>query len=273
MSLLFAGLAALGFGVSDYIGGVTSRRAPAMTVILWSYVLQAVILAVAVPLTSGSFPARGAGFGVAAGVGGVVGLVFLYRGLAEGRMAVVAPVSAVVGAALPVAVGMGLGERPGAAAVAGMVLALPAVWLVSAVAGTETGPTGVGFGVAAGAGFALFSVMIGRAPAEAGLWPLGVSRAVSLGLLLAVLALGRLDRHLPAAARPGVAAVAVGEVASNVAFIAAVRTGLLSLAAVVTSLYPVVTVLLARLVLAEPMRPRQWTGLGLAVAALTLIAT
>ncbi len=270
MSLVFAGLAALGFGISDYIGGATSRRAPAMTVILWSYVLQGAILAVLVPLTSGR--PGGAGFGVVAGVGGVVGLVFLYRGLAEGRMAVVAPVSAVVGAALPVFVGLGVGERPGVSALVGMALALPAVWLVASVEGTATGPTGLRFGIAAGIGFALFSVMIGRAPEEAGLWPLGISRAVSLAILLAVTRLGRMDRRLPTAARRGVVAVGIGEVASNVAFIAAVRTGFLSLAVVVTSLYPVVTVLLARFVLAEPMSRRQWSGLGLAVSSLVLIA-
>lgn len=272
MSLVYAGLAAVGFGISDYVGGVTSRRAPVLTVILWSYVIQAAILAVLVPLTPGEL-SSGVGFGVGAGVGGVVGLVALYRGLSEGRMAVVAPVSAVVGAALPVAVGFAAGERPGVTAIAGMVLALPALWAVSAVAGTEAGPTGLRFALVAGAGFALFSVMIGRAPAGAGLWPLGISRLVSLGLILVVTRVGRLGRRLPPPARPGTAAVAVSEVASNLAFLAAVRSGLLSLAVIVTSLYPVVTVVLARLVLAEPMSRRQWLGLGLAVVALALIAS
>jgi len=118
------------WGVSDYVGGIVTRRAPAQVVVLWSQAVGFFVVLAGSVLIGGALDVGSALWGAAAGVGGAVALVSFYQGLATGRMAVVAPVASLVGAALPVVAGLALGERPGSLTLAGIAVAIPAIWLV-----------------------------------------------------------------------------------------------------------------------------------------------
>ncbi len=210
-------------------------------------------------------------WGATAGVGGAVGLMSLYRGLATGRMAVVAPVSSLVGAGLPVLVGLVLGERPGSLALTGIAMAVPAIWLVSG-AGAGSGRTGIGLAIAAGIGFGVFFIFLGQTPDEAGLWPLVPARFTSVAKMAAAVLHSQaglqIDRRLTA----GIIVAGSGDMLANMLFLAAVQTGLLSVVSVLASLYAAVTVILARL-FGELVSARQWLGVVLAVVAAGLIAS
>lgn len=272
MPVLLASASAVAWGLSDFLGGFVTRRLPALVTVMWSQVAGLALAVVVAPLLGGPGLTRPVViWGALAGLGGNLGLVALYQGLATGSMAVVAPISAVVGSALPIAVGLVVGERPGLAAWVGIALALPAIWLVSRTRGGVWGD-GLGLGVLAGVGFGLFFVFLSFAPDDAGLWPLVPSRVVSIAAMAAIVGVRRVPSRVPARVAPGVALVGIGDMAANMAFLAAVQQGLLSLVAVVASLYPAFTVLLARLVLAEPIGRRRWAGIGLALCSLALIS-
>lgn len=271
MSNLLALGSSLVWGVSDYVGGVVTKRAPVQVVVFWSQAIGLVVALIGSALIGGVLDLSSALWGAAAGVGGAVGLMLLYRGLATGRMAVVAPVSSLIGAALPVPVGLVLGERPGNLALTGIALALPAIWLVSG-AGGGSGRTGIGLAVAAGIGFGVFSIFLGQTPVETGLWPLVPARVASIATMAAAVLQSQtglqIDRRLTA----GILVAGSGDMFANMLFLAAVQTGLLSVVSVLASLYPAVTVILARL-FGEVVSARQWLGVVLAVVAAGLIAT
>ncbi|MDX1448134.1 MAG: DMT family transporter [Acidimicrobiia bacterium] len=267
--LVYAALAAVTYGASDFYGGVASRKAEATRVVLWSQVLGLVLVSVAAPVFGGGLRLVDLGWGAAAGVAGALGLVSLYRGLATGRAAVVAPMSGVLSGVVPATAGFILGERPSVLTLGGFALAAAAVWLVSG--GKLEEAAGFSLGAVAGLGFGLFFVFLAQVPETAGLWPLLPARAASVGVLLAVRRGGsapRLDRSTWGL----IGAVGVGDMAANVFILLAFQQGPLGEGAVVSSLYPAVTVLLSALILREPVRRMQWTGLGLAVVAMAMIA-
>lgn len=271
MSNLLAVLSSLTWGVSDYVGGVTSRRVAPMVVVLWS---QMVGLAVAISggfAFGGSIDSASALWGAAAGLGGGVGLAALYHGLATGRMAIVAPTASLIGAGLPVVVGLTLGERPGPLAMLGILVALPAIWLTSRTGSGPIGWRGVAPAVIAGAGFAAFFVFLDRTGDSAGLWPLVPARMASVGLMAVVLAVGRRSMRAGSGVVPGIVVAGAGDMIANMLFLSAVRLGLLSVVSVLSSLYPVGTVVLAR-VFGEDVSPSQWLGVGLSMLAVGLIA-
>ncbi len=270
MSNVLALGSSLVWGVSDYVGGIVTRRAPAQVVVLWSQAVGFFVVLAGSVLIGGALDVRSALWGAAAGVGGAVALVSFYQGLATGRMAVVAPVASLVGAALPVVVGLALGERPGSLTLAGIAVAIPALWLVS---GGETGSkrTGIGLAVAAGVGFGVFFIFLAQTPDEAGLWPLVPARVASVSTMTAAVLYSRtgfrVDRRLTA----GILVAGSGDMLANMLFLAAVQTGLLSVVSVLASLYPAVTVILAR-TFGEAVARTQWLGVVLAVVAVGLIA-
>jgi len=279
---------ALAYGLSDFVGGVLSRHTSAWTI---AVVAQgaAMVFTLLVALFVWREPVGvDWAWGVLSGVGGGFGASFLYRGLGAGAMSVVAPVSAVGAALLPVAVGVATGERPSALTWFGVACALPAIWLVSRVAENTVpaGDSGVDGstsrprsraadlidGLLAGLGFGLLFTALGQVPDSAGLAPLALSYAASLPttIVLAV-ALGAAwvprDRRDARAAAAG----ALGT-AATVLFLLATQTGLLTVAAVLSSLYPATTVLLAALVLRERIGRTQGVGLLLAGLAVGLVA-
>lgn len=272
MTVLLSLAAALAYGLSDFLGGVLSRRTS-----LWPTGLLAcagaLVGSLAMALTVAGEP-RGADFGwaVLAGVGSGVGTAFLYRGLAAGRMGVVAPVSAVGAALIPLAVGLLGGDRPGPWAWAGILVAFPGIWLVSREEGDPGAGTG-GFldGVVAGIGFGVLFATLGQVPSEAGYWPLVVSQAFSV-LSVGAVAAGFGENPLPRR-RIDLLGLVPGVLASLAVllFLLATSHGLLSVAAIITSLYPAFTVLLAILVLREHVHRGQAVGLALCGFTIVLI--
>lgn len=277
MAVLLALASAATYGAADFLGGLSSRRAPAVAVTLVSQAAGLVVLLCAVAVLGGSPTRADLAWGAASGLAGGVGLLLLYRGLAGGTMSVVAPITAVCAAAVPVGAGLAMGERPSALALTGVVVALLAIVLVSreeAPAGAPRGPVtaAVRTALLAGVAFGLFFVLLERTGDEAGLWPLVTARGGSIALLAAIGQVAGEPLRVPRAALGGVLAAGILDMTANVLYLLAVREGLLSLVAVLSSLYPASTVLLATVVLRERLHPVQRTGLAAAAAAVALIA-
>ena len=275
MVFLLSLCSAVAYGLSDFVGGLLTRRASVWAVAATSQATAAVLALGLITTNAGEPRAGDVLWGVLAGLGTGAGNVFIYRGLAGGRMAVVAPLSAVAAAGLPALVGLVGGERPGLPALIGLVTALPAIWLVSNGGSGLRGAShaDVVNGLLAGLGFGTQFAALGQIPAQSGLIPLAVSQVVSVVAIV----MGALVLSAPWVPRDrfsqlgAVAGLLAG--IATVCFQLAVQYGLLTLAAVVASLYPVVTVLLAAMVLRERIGRAQGVGLALAATAITLIAS
>ncbi|HET6954182.1 MAG TPA: EamA family transporter [Acidimicrobiales bacterium] len=279
MAAIFALSAAVAYGVGDFLGGVAARRESASAVVLWSHLVGLGMLVAAAPLLGGVPTPHVMAVGAAAGLLGGGGVALFYRGLAVGSMSVVAPVAALLSAAVPVVAGVSAGERPSAAAAVGIAIALGAVVLVSREATPADGrPAGrarqleaVGLAVAAGLAFGLFFVAVGHAGDNAGIWPLVGARLASVSLFTLLGAAGIVSTAPPRAAVGAAVGCGLLDAGANVLYLLAVGHGLLSVVAVLTALYPAGTVLLARYVLGEHLAPVQRAGLGLAAVAAVLI--
>lgn len=278
MAVVLALAAALVYGAGDFAGGMATRRAPALTVVLASQVLGGLLLtALAFAIGGDPLPAGDVAWAAMAGVAGGGALALLYHGLATGVMSLVAPVTAVVAAAVPVLAGVGFGERPSPVAGAGMLLALGAIALISRPATDEHGAghldaKTLGLALAAGLGFGLFFIGLERTSDGTGLWPLVPARgAAALGFVGLVLAT-RTSLRIPAGLGRWIVAAAVCDTAANALYLLAVRRGLLAIVAVLTSLYPASTLVLARVVLGERLARVQRLGLAGAASAVVLIS-
>jgi drug/metabolite transporter (DMT)-like permease len=282
MSVPFALSSAVAYGAGDFVGGLAARRAPVLTVTAVAQAAGLAVLLPAVLLVPGEVSASALVLGALAGTAGMLGLLLYLRGLSVGPMGLVAPLSSVVGAGLPLLAGVLGGERPGPVAWLALTVALVAIVLSSAGSrGDATAGAGLAYGLGAGVGFGLFFVGIAAAPSEAGLWPLIAGRAVSLTLLtVLVLTWGRRAARRAGPGGDGRTRAVLGlmvacgllDTAANVLFLLATRTGALSVSGVLVSLYPVVVVLLARFVLRERLTGMQLTGVGLALTASALLA-
>jgi drug/metabolite transporter (DMT)-like permease len=274
VSVPFALSSAAAYGAGDFAGGLAARRTPVLTVTAVAQAAGLVALLPVALLAPGQISLAAVGIGALAGVSGMSGLLLYMRGLAVGPMGLVAPLSSVVGAGLPLVAGVLSGERPGAVAWLALAVALIAIGLAGAGSrGNAAAAAGLGYGLGAGVGFGLFFVGIAATPDGAGLWPLVAGRVVSVTLLLAILLVrGRqVGRSRPA----GVGLMVlcgVLDTAANVLFLLATRTGTLSVSGVLVSLYPVVVLVLARIVLRERLTALQLTGVGLALTASALLA-
>jgi drug/metabolite transporter (DMT)-like permease len=276
MAVLLALLSAVVWGASDFCGGLATRRGSAYAVVAASQAIGLLALLVVAPVIGGSATAGDLAWGAAAGVCGSTGLVVFYRAMAGGVMSVVAPVTSVCAAAVPVLGGLALGEHLGVATAVGIVLALVAVVLVASEGGLRAlgrvRPGALGPPLFAGLMFGLFFVLLHRTGPGAGLWPLVAARLVSVLLIGAAVLVRRERLRLPRAALLTVAAAGVGDMAGNALFLLASQRGDLSITGVLASLYPASTVLLAQLVLRERLGGSQAAGLATAAAAVVLIA-
>lgn len=279
MAILLGLAAALTYGAGDFVGGLVTRRAPLFTVVLLSQVAGTALLVAAVPFFTEPGPTASAlAWGGASGAAGATGVLFLYKGLAEGRMSIVAPITSVEAAVVPVVWGLASGERPAVVALAGVVVALVAVLLVAGfepAAATEPRTRRLAAGVpealVAGLAFGAFFILLDGAGDDTGLWPLVGGRTASL-TLLTVLVLVRGERISAAPGTRGpIVAAGVLDVAANLLYLLSTREGLLSIVAVLTSLYPASTILLARIVLGERMGRLQLAGLALAAAGVVMM--
>jgi drug/metabolite transporter (DMT)-like permease len=273
MVVVLSLVAAVAYGLSDFVGGLVSRRTSAWAVAFTGNAASfagAVVLALVV---AGSPTATDLAWGALAGVGTGAGGAFLYRGLAAGRMGVVAPISAVGAALVPVCVGVATGERPALLVWLGIAAAVPGIWLVSREPGSSGDlAAGIVDGVLAGLGFGLLFAAMGQVPEGAGFAPLAVSQAaamVCVALTAAMLG-GRWWPHERSQAWGVVAGLLA--TAAVVAFLLATQTGLLTVASVVTSLYPAITIAMAAVLLRERIHPSQGIGLLMCGVAVGLVA-
>ncbi len=275
MTALLALASAFLVGGADFIGGVTSRRVAAVRVAA-SAQLYGLLLVVPVALAMGADTVTGAdlGWSVASGVAVGVGLMLFYGAMARGVISLVAPVTATVGATVPVTFSLVRGERPGSVALLGIALAVLAVGLVSFVPGERvSGVDGMGLALGAGAFFGLFYVFLSLADEDAGLWPVALSRVGSSMVLVAIALVTTRGIDPGATARPAVIAIAALEAGAAITLLLALQRGPVSIASVLASLYPVATTFLAAGLLHERLRPTQLVGVGLALVAIVMIST
>lgn len=268
----FGLISAASWGAGDFCGGVATKRAGSFPVVVGAHLVGAVgFLAIAI-VTGESVPAL-AGFvwcGVA-GLAGAIGLLALYRALAVGRMGLAAPVSGVLSAAVPVIGGLLVDAPPRAVQFGGFALALAGVWLVARTDDARVDVGALGLPVAAGIGFGLFIVIIGRASGQAVFWPLLASRVASLALLSSIAVATRQTVRATARDWPVVGLAGVFDAGGNAFLVVASHSGRLDVAAVLSSLYPAATVLLAWSLLRERMTRGQLVGLAATMAAIGLI--
>jgi drug/metabolite transporter (DMT)-like permease len=271
-------IVALSFGSGDFFGGLASRRTPAITVVTTAQLGAALCALVAsIAFSASALHASDLWVGCAAGAFNAVGVALLYYGLAGGRMAVVAPVTAALSATIPVAWALSTGERPASLALAGVALAVAGAALVGTSPDHGSAEMSVRrsvlVGCAASACFGTSFVAYATIGNGAGNWPVLVARLVAFTMSgAAVLVSGAPVRPAPGDRRPAIAAGLLDGVAS-VLLLVALRRGLASLVAPVAALGPAATVALARVVLGEHIGPRQRFGLAVAAAGVVLIAS
>jgi drug/metabolite transporter (DMT)-like permease len=286
---LLALIAAIGYGASDFVAGIASRRMPVMLVTVVTLSVEFVFAAVALVFVHGSGPAPSVLlWGALSGVGSALGTLALYQGFAVGSLSVVATVSGVLTVVIPAVVGVAIGNRLPVIGVVGVVAAVVAVALVSWTGGVdgsgesvdESDPRprraragGVVYGVLAGVFFALLFISLERAGSSAGAWPVATGQLVSVVLVapFTVTMLRRQRMPSPSALRLPILAGVLGAVAA-LSYLSSTGFGELVIIAVVTSIYPAVTVLLARFVLRERWNWPQRIGLGLSAASVMVIA-
>lgn len=286
LAVVLAAASALIWGTADYSGGRSSRSLPALRVAVVSKLFSMPAMAVCLVLIPGRPTAAALLWGTAAGMVGLVALVLFYGALSAGAMSVVAPVSAVTTAVLPFVVGLLTGDRPGTMALIGVLCAALAIALVSlapsrpaeGVVRSRATPALVGRAMAAGVGFGSFFVLLDLGGGTGtGLWPVAADQVAALVVGAAVLAVRPGGSSAPGRLRGSLlgwlAAAGVLDVVAGALYLVAVHDGLLSIVAPVAALYPVSTVLLALVLDRERVRPVQVAGLGLAVAALVLVAS
>ena len=287
-AVLLAALSGLSYGASDFSGALASKEddATVVTVAVQSVSLAALALIVAV--AGADATTTDLAWGALGGLGGGAGLALFYRALAIGPMSTAASLTALISAAVPVVAGLALGDRPSAITLLGVSLAVPAAVLVAAgggslhgapiaaprerVAARRVGRRTPVLSVLAGFGFGLFFIALSRASEDAGLFPLVSARAASVMALSAFL-LGR--RSFVRVSRGSWTVVGIAGIldcAANSFYVIALRYGTFTWVAAISSLYPVSTVLLARVFLDERLTRVQVGGLALAGGALVLVA-
>jgi drug/metabolite transporter (DMT)-like permease len=297
LAIVLALAAAVGYGGSDFAGGLASRSAPVIQITLLASVIGGVIVAAALPFAASPGPnAAALAWGFVAGLGGTLGAFALYLGFRNAAFSVTAPLSAVASAGFSVLAGLLYGERPTTLALTGIVLALPAILGVSVSAGgeeaeegtpagrTAAGRTpagrqatgrqaaGVVYGLVAGACFALLFIGLDRAGSGSGMWP--VAAAAAGEVTAALVAAAAVRSFVLCGGRARLLAVIGGAAgaAGTILFFFASHRGFLAVTAVLTSLYPAVTIVLARTVLGERLTALRLGGLVTAGACVTLIA-
>lgn len=276
-------LAAASYGAADFFGGLASRKANPIRVTGIALFIGLLFLTIVSVFLQPEFTDQTILFGVLAGICSGLALTMFYAALALGPISIVSPLTAVAGAVLPVIVDLWLGQTLGAFTVMALIIIIAAAGLVSVVPSKKVplpSPTAILLSFGGGAGFAGIFIFLDQTPADSGIAPLVVMRIVGVSMLaVAIIALTIRDRrlqrakdHFPKKLIGMIAISAVLDVSANLFFLIGTREGVLAIVAVVTSLYPIGTVALARLVLKEKLANLQWIGVGLAVFGCVLLA-
>ncbi len=308
MTVMLSVATATFYGVADFIGGLASRRVSAIKVTAVSHAVGATLFTLAVLVVSAPFSTQALVAGAISGIGSGIGVAALYAGLARGRMSVIAPLTAALSGSLPAIYDVSRGATLSATSVAGLGLALVAIVVVSVTAKAEgedgnaaeevgTEPVGdsdasddtpgvdddtradrglpaaaIGLALVSGVAFSVSFIGLSLAPADSGFWPLFAARIVSVSLFWTVIfARGQTLGLERSAAVPALSAGLL-DAAANVTMLWSIRLGPLSVAAVIGALYPVATVLLARVVLGERLRGIQLAAVGVALVSVVLAA-
>jgi drug/metabolite transporter (DMT)-like permease len=276
VEILLAAAAALVYGVGDYCGGRASRKIDSLVVTCAGQIFSLMLLGIFLVILRDPAPGMHDWlWGAAGGLGGFVGLTLFYYALAKGSMTVVAPLAAVVSAALPIGTGLFLGERPSLIAYVGIVIAIVGIALVTGAVGTAHAPTKlaiVGVATLAGCGFGWMFVCLDRTSSDSGMWPLLAARIASISIAATIIAFRR--RSGLGRGRIPTIALWAGffDMGANVLFVYANRHGMLSLVSVITALYPVSTIVLALRLDHERVNRSQFVGMACAALALVFVS-
>ncbi|HEY2152540.1 MAG TPA: DMT family transporter [Vicinamibacterales bacterium] len=273
LSAVFGVASALSWGAGDFCGGLAAKRAPLLPVVIGSQTCGLLALALAGVIFKDPLPAASSLLWCGlAGLSGALGLLALYKALAIGRMGLAAPVSGVLSAAIPVIAGGAVEGTPGWLRLAGFLLALGGVWLVArADDAGEFRPRDLGLSLLAGAGFGCFIVIISWTSGNSVFWSLVVARFASLSTMVLVAALGKQAQAVSRQHLPLLVAAGLTDACGNAFLVLAAHAGRLDVAAVLSSLYPASTVLLAWLVLHERVTRWQFVGLLAVLSAIVMI--
>jgi len=272
--------AAIAYGGADFFGGIASRRAATLTVVIATQFIGLVLLLALLPFVHGTFHSEDVRWALACGLAGAVAIALFYRSLAIGTMGIVSPISAIIAAIIPVSFGLLRGEKPGLFALVGIACALVAVACVS-ISGKVDGsidqrgisiPRGLLEAIAAGVAFGFFFIALAQTRPDGGFFPLVITRIASF-VIIAVAALVMRAPLVPSRqSLATVIACGVLDMSANMLYVIASHIGLLSIAAVLTSLYPAATIGLATVVLGERLTRTQVIGVGVALIGVALIA-
>ncbi|HEY1732481.1 MAG TPA: DMT family transporter [Terriglobales bacterium] len=261
------------WGGGDFAGGIAAKRASVFRVVAIAHAFGLVLMLLLVWITGERVPPLSSfGWGVIAGITDAFGVAALYKGLSTGRMGVVAPVASVITAVLPVLFGIGIEGMPGRIQLLGFALAVGSIWLITRPDGELDSRRGLGLALLAGLMFSLLLISGKEAGRHAVLWPLVSARAASTVLMFSIVIFSPRDAR---PLRPVLVPIVLSGVLDSLAnamFIAATRHGRLDVAAVLSSLYPASTVVLARVVLKEKISRTQAVGIAGALAAVALIS-
>jgi drug/metabolite transporter (DMT)-like permease len=272
LTAIFALAAAVAWGSGDFTGGVVARRIGVLHTTFLSYAVALIILVIVALVRLESFPAPvDLMWGALAGLFGMAGFGFLLRGFATGRMGIVAPVSAVLATAIPVIFSVFGEGLPRPLQLVGFGLALISIWLLSRPEKLGGSPAGLGMGLLAGLGFGGFFTALDQISEDAIFWPIAAGRLAACAAMV-LFALGTHQALIPQLPPLGLLLLlGVLDIGGNLFFLLAVQTGRLDVAAVLASLYPGITALLAWWIAREHMAALQVFGLGLAILSIVLI--
>jgi drug/metabolite transporter (DMT)-like permease len=284
MVYLLAIASAVFYGAADFAGGLTTRRAGTIPVVFLSQASGMVLLALLLPFLPGRPTVPDLGWGVVAGLTGGIGVALLYRALAVGVMAVVAPTTAVCAVTIPVVVSILLGERPVPLVAAGILLGIWSIVLVSrqnppeqslSVPARTRGllPPGVGIALISGVAIGFFFLSLAQTRTDAGMWPIMAARLISTGLFGLLVLTRRESLRMSRSTLALVIVAGTVDMLANALYLEAARQGPLSVVVTLSSLYPASTVLLARIALGERLNGWQVTGVGCALTAILLIVS
>jgi drug/metabolite transporter (DMT)-like permease len=273
-AVTFGLFASLSWGVGSFSGGLATKRAAVMGVVTVAHIIGLLLMITLAIISSEPLPpTQDLMWGGLAGLAGLVGVAALYRALAFGRMSLAAPTAAVLAALVPALVGILLYGLPTLLQLAGFGFGIASLWLASYSRNMLRETSGLGLAVLAGVGFAGFFILIDRIDSEAVFWPVAAARLASASVLvIAMLVLHR--NPIPRGKQLWTFVVLAGllDTGGGAFFALATQSGRLDIAAVVSSLYPAVTVLLARIVLKEQITRVQALGVVTALIAISLIA-
>lgn len=274
LAVFYGFSSALVWGAADFSGGLASKKAQVVAVVFFSQIVGLICMT-GVALGTGEPvpPLDALMMGGVAGFAGILGLVLFYHSLANGRMGLVAPLSAITAAILPIGWVAFTLSLPTTSQVAGLFVAIIAIWLLSADPSTgEKTISTLLLPILAGAGFGLFFIGIGEASKVAVFWPLVASKTVSIAVMTVLIGLRRTT--LPRARTTWSLIILAGilDVAGNGLYALAAHNGRIDISATLGSMYPAATVLLAYMILKEPLQQNHWFGLAFALSALFLIS-